>query len=344
MKTENQKNPETGWQPTVKVSDEGLSAIVKSSPLGILTIDLDGIIRFWNKAAEEIFGWREDEVLGRSTEVLSQDQNEAYEDIRRRTLEKEIFTSVPVSAVKKDRSIIQISCSAAAVYDEKKRVAGTVIILFDITAKMELESALKASLEKMARVVDETVEALASVVETRDLYTAGHQRRVASLACAIAGEMGEIGDDRMKGIRTAAVLHDIGKMHVPFELLNKPGHLEDIEFALIKIHPQAGHDILKGIEFPWPVARIVQQHHEYLDGSGYPGGLKGDAILPEARIITVADVVESISSHRPYRPGKGINAALQEINEARGSLYDPTAVDACLALFRKGFVLPDDEQ
>jgi putative nucleotidyltransferase with HDIG domain len=283
-------------------------------------------------------------VLGRSTEVLSQDQNEAYEDIRRRTLEKEIFTSVSVNAIKKDKSIIQISCSAAAVYDEIKRVVGTVVILFDITVKMELESALKASLEKMARVVDETVEALASAIETRDLYTAGHQRRVASLACAIAGEMGEIGDDQMKGIRTAAVLHDIGKLHVPFEILNKPGHLEDIEFALIKKHSQAGHDILKGIEFPWPVARIVQQHHEHLDGSGYPAGLKGDAILPEARIIAVADVVESMSSHRPYRPGRGIDAALQEIIKARGNLYDPKAVDACLALFRKGFVLPDDEQ
>jgi PAS domain S-box-containing protein/putative nucleotidyltransferase with HDIG domain len=344
MNTEHQKNPVKIWLTSFKVSDEGFSAIVKSSPLGIIVVDLDGIIRFWNKAAEEIFGWREDEVLGRSTEVLSQGQNEAYEDIRRRTFHKEIFTSVPVSAVKKDRSIIQISYSAAAVYDEKKRVVGTVIILFDITVKMELESALKASLEKMGRVVDETVEALASALETRDLYTGSHQRRVASLACAIAGEMKGIGDDQMKGIRTAATLHDIGKLHVPFELLNKPGHLEDIELALIKKHPQAGYDILKGIEFPWPVARIVQQHHEHLDGSGYPAGLKGDGILPEARIIGVADVVEAMSSHRPYRPGKGIDAALQEIHNARGSLYDPKAVDACLALFRKGFVLPDDER
>jgi PAS domain S-box-containing protein/putative nucleotidyltransferase with HDIG domain len=344
MNTEHQKNPENIWLTSVKVSDEGFSAIVKSSPLGMIVVDLDGIIRFWNKAAEEIFGWREDEVLGRSTEVLSQDQNEAYEDIRRRTLQKEIFTSVPVSAVKKDRSIIQISYSAAAVYDEKKRVVGTVIILFDITVKMELESALKASLDKMGRVVDETVNALASAVESRDLYTAGHQRRVASLACAIAGEMEGIGDDQMKGINTAAILHDIGKLHVPFEILNKPGSLEDIEFAMLKKHPQTAYDILKGIEFPWPVARIVQQHHERLDGSGYPAGLVGDAILPEARIIGVADVVEAMSSHRPYRPGKGIESALEEIHKARGSFYDPEAVDACLSLFRKGFVLPDNER
>ena len=153
--------------------------------------------------------------------------------------------------------------------------------------------------------------------------------------------MGGIGADQMKGIRTAAV-HDIGKLYVPFELLDKPGRLRDIEFAMTKTHPQAGYDILKNIEFPWPVARTVQQHHERLDGSGYPAGLEGDNILLEARIIAVADVVEAMSSHRPYRPGKGINAALQEITQARGRHYDPSAVDACLAVFRKGFRLSDE--
>jgi len=208
---------------------------------------------------------------------------------------------------------MQISYSAGPLLDAENHIVGTVAILYDITEKIELEAALKASLEKMNRVVDETVEALASAVERRDLYTASHQRRVASLACAIAKEMGGIGDDQMKSIKTAAVLHDIGKLYVPFELLNMPSHLKDMEFSLIKSHPQAGCDILKNIEFPWPVARIVQQHHERLDGSGYPAGLRGDGILLEARIIGVADVVEAMSSHRPYRPGKGINAALQEI-------------------------------
>jgi putative nucleotidyltransferase with HDIG domain len=194
----------------------------------------------------------------------------------------------------------------------------------------------------MSRVVDETVSALASAVATRDLYTASHQRRVASLACAIAEEMGGIGEDRRKGIQTAAILHDIGKLHVPFDLLNMPGHLEEIELALIRKHPQTGYDILKEIEFPWPVAHIVKQHHERLNGNGYPAGLKGDDILMEARIIAVADVVEAMSSHRPYRPARGIDAALQEIGDARGTLYDPKAVDACLALFKNGFTLPGD--
>nr|NJM04691.1 HD domain-containing protein [Desulfobacula sp.] len=344
MNTELQKEPGRALLPDIKISDESLSAFVKASPLGIIAVDLDGIIRFWNKAVEEITGWTEDQVLGRSTEVLAQDQGEAYERLRRRTLQKEIFTSVPIRAVKKDRSPIQLSYSAAAVYDEAKRIVGTVIILFDITVKMELESALRLSLNKMSRVVDETVNALASAVESRDLYTASHQRRVAILACAIAEEMGGIGKDQKKGVETAAILHDIGKLHVPFDLLNMPGHLEDMELALIKKHPQTGYGILKGIEFPWPVACIVQQHHERLDGNGYPAGLKGDRILPEARIIGVADVVEAMSSHRPYRPAKGIDAALQEIDAARGRLYDPKAVDACLALFKKGFVLPDDNR
>jgi PAS domain S-box-containing protein/putative nucleotidyltransferase with HDIG domain len=321
---------------------EKLMVLVQSSPLGIMAVDLDGIIRFWNKATEKITGWREDEALGRPIKMFPVDRLEVYEEVRQRTLQREIFTSLPVQAVKKDGTPMHVSYSAAPLLDAENHVVGTMALLYDITEKMELEVALKASLVKMSRVVDETVEALASAVETRDLYTASHQRRVAALAYAIAREMGGIGADQMKGIRTAAILHDIGKLHVPFELLNNPGHLNDIEFALIKNHPQSGYDILKNIEFPWPVARIVQQHHEHLDGSGYPAGLKGDSILLEACIIGVADVVEAMSSHRPYRPGKGIKAALQEITKGRGSLYDPKAVDVCLALFGKGFVLPDE--
>ncbi len=334
-------NTEKTWLSDARMSAEKLWVLVQSSPLGIMAVDLDGIIRFWNKATEEITGWREDEALGRPIKMFPGDRREVYEEVRRRTLQREIFTSLPVHAVKKDGTAMHVSYSAAPLLDAENQVVGTVAILYDITEKMVLETALKASLEKMNIVVDETVEALASAVETRDPYTASHQRRVAFLACAIAEEMGGIGTDQMKGIRTAAILHDIGKLHVPFELLNSPAYLKDIEFALIKRHPQAGCDILKNIEFPWPGAQAVHQHHERLDGSGYPSGLKGDDILLSARIIGVADVVESMSSHRPYRPGKGIAAALQEITQARGRSYDPEVVDACLALFRNGFVIPD---
>ena len=345
MSSENRENLVRIWLPDIRMSAETLVALVKASPLGIMAVDLDGIIRFWNKAAEKVFGWWEDEVIGRAVRELkgfSEDHLGEFEEIRRRTLQRETFISMPVRANKKDGTNMQISYSTAPVIDAENHIVGTVAFFYDITENMKLEAALKDSLGKMNRVVDQTIKALASAVETRDLYTASHQRRVAFLACAIAEEMGGIGADQMKGIRTAALLHDIGKLHVPFELLNNPGHLKDIEFALIKTHSQAGYEILESVEFPWPVARTVQQHHERLDGSGYPAGLNGDGILLEARIIGVADVVEAMSSHRPYRPSMGIESALKEVIQARGSILDAKAVDACLTLFRHGFVLPDE--
>ncbi len=202
---------------------------------------------------------------------------------------------------------------------------------------MKMEADLKESLEKTNRLLDETVHSLSSAVEKRDPYTAGHQQRVAQLACALAGEIGEIAVERLKGIWTGAILHDIGKLFVPAEILTRPGHLSGIEFELVKSHAEVGYEILEDIEFQWPVPLIVRQHHERLDGSGYPAGLKADDILFEARILGVADVVEAMSSHRPYRPGKGIESALEEITRARGTAYDPSVVDTCLALFRNGF-------
>ena len=182
-----------------------------------------------------------------------------------------------------------------------------------------------------------TIQTLSSTVETRDPYTAGHQRRVSNLARAIAQEMG-LPKDTIDIIRMAGVIHDIGKISVPAEILSKPGRISDIEMSLIKVHSQSGHDILKDVELPYPIAEIVLQHHERLDGSGYPQGLKGDQILLEAQIISVADVVEAISSFRLYRPGFGIDVALEEIEKNKGILYDEKVVEVCLKLFReKGF-------
>lgn len=342
MSTEYKKNSEKPWRPHVRMNVQGLSTLVKASPLGILAIDLDGRILFWNKALEGISGWREEEVLGKSFEVIAADHSDQYEELRRRTLQLEIIHSLPMSAKNRAGNDIVISYSTAPIVDYKRRVVGTMAVLYDITEKMKLEAALNDSLEKMTRVVDETVSALSTAIEKRDPYTAGHQRRVAELACAIASAMGSLGDDRIKGIRTAAMIHDIGKLYVPSELLTRPGQLTDIEFELIKTHPQAGYEILQGIEFPWPIARIVQQHHERLDGSGYPLGLAGDEIILEAFIIAVADAVEAMSSYRPYRPGKGIEPALQEIVDGRGRRYDPMVVDACMTLFRSGFILSEE--
>jgi HD-GYP domain-containing protein (c-di-GMP phosphodiesterase class II) len=189
--------------------------------------------------------------------------------------------------------------------------------------------------------LDNTIKVISTIVEMRDPYTAGHQRRMADLACAIARQMG-LPDEQVHGIHIAGIVHDLGKIQIPAEILSKPGKLSSIEYSLIKQHPQAGFDILKGVDFTWPIAQMVLQHHERFDGTGYPQGLKGDATLLEARILGVADVVEALSSHRPYRPGLGIDAALNEITLGRGTHFDSGAVDACLNLFREqGYRFPD---
>lgn len=192
----------------------------------------------------------------------------------------------------------------------------------------------RAAGEKLRRSLEGTIGAVAATMESRDPYTAGHQRRVAVLASAIATEMG-LAASAVEGIHFGALIHDLGKIQVPAEILSKPTRLSKLEFDLIKEHARAGYEIIKGIDFPWPIALMVWQHHERLDGSGYPQGLKGEAISPEARILAVADVVEAMSSHRPYRPGLGVDAALREIEDKRGKWFEPAAVDACLRLFRE---------
>jgi HD-GYP domain-containing protein (c-di-GMP phosphodiesterase class II) len=201
------------------------------------------------------------------------------------------------------------------------------------------EKQLEDTLESLRKAFGATVQVMVSVVATRDPYTAGHQIRSANLARASATEMG-LPPEKIEGIRMAGSIHDIGKLSIPAEILSKPTKLSEIEFSLIKEHARQGYEMLKNVESPWPLAEIVFQHHERMDGSGYPRNLKGDDILMEARILTVADVVEAMASHRPYRPGLGIDAALNEIEKNRGVFYDKTAADACLRLFReKGFKL-----
>jgi len=177
------------------------------------------------------------------------------------------------------------------------------------------------------------IEALENAVEVRDPYTAGHQRRVADLGRAIAIQM-DLSEDAIDGIKIGGILHDIGKIYVPTDILMKPRSLTPLEFDLIKLHPQVGYDVLKAIDFPWPVPKIILQNHERLDGSGYPQGLLADQILIEAKILGVADVVEAMASHRPYRPALGIDKALEEISQQQGVLYSTEVVKACLCLFR----------
>ena len=203
----------------------------------------------------------------------------------------------------------------------------------------DLEQMVAERTSQLKEALDGVTHVVALTVEAKDPYTAGHQMRVAGLAFAIAKEMG-LSEDQAEAVRVAGTIHDLGKISVPAEVLSKPGRLTEIEFGLIKTHPETGYDILKDMKFPWPLAQIVLQHHEKMDGSGYPQGLSGKNILLEARILVVADVVEAMASHRPYRPAIGTDAALEEISKNKGTLYDRDVVDACLKLFNeKGFKL-----
>lgn len=196
------------------------------------------------------------------------------------------------------------------------------------------EEELQKTIEKLRKIAEATIHAMGRAVEVRDPYTAGHQKRVSELAWAVANSLG-LSQDQMDGIKMAGHIHDIGKISLPQEILSKPGALTDIEFSLIKGHPEVGFKILKDVEFPWDIAQIVLQHHERLNGSGYPQGLSGDRILLEARILAVADVVEAMASHRPYRPALGLDKAVDEILSQKGLLYDSGVVEACLSVIEK---------
>ena len=209
-------------------------------------------------------------------------------------------------------------------------------LMQEVEQRRSAERDLQRSVGQLENVLEQAVSALASAAEKRDPYIAGHQTRVAKLAGAIGAEMG-MPEARIRGICVSGTLHDIGKLCVPAEILSKAGQLTELEFAMIKTHARAGYDILKGIEFSWPIADIVAQHHERMDGSWYPHGLNGEAILVEARILAVADVVEAMSSHRPYRPAVGIEPALAEIRANSAILYDCEVVDACFSLVEKGY-------
>jgi PAS domain S-box-containing protein len=199
---------------------------------------------------------------------------------------------------------------------------------------LRLGHRLAATLSNLQKSLDATISTIAGIVEYRDPYTAGHEHRVAQLACAIGQELG-LPERQIDGLRVAGHIHDLGKIAVPAEILSKPSRLTEVEFQLVREHALIGYNLLRNLEFPWPIAQAVLQHHERLDGSGYPHGLRGDEIIFEARILMIADVVEAISGHRPYRPALGVGPALIEIKSNRGKFYDPQAADACLTLFEQ---------
>ena len=232
---------------------------------------------------------------------------------------------------------VTIDAGEVNAFDEEEiRLMGDLVrdLSWGIGSLRDREDRRRAS-EELHQGLEDAIQAIAATVEMRDPYTAGHQRRVGQLAAAIAGEMG-LAPERIQGIHLAGIVHDVGKIGVPAEILSKPGKLLDLESRLIKLHAQVGYDILKDVKFPWPIAQMVLQHHERMDGSGYPSGLKGEQILLESRILTVADVIEAIFAFRPYRPALGMDTAIAEISAHRGTFYDPQVVDACMHLLREG--------
>jgi len=236
-----------------------------------------------------------------------------------------------------DGTVIPCVVTAKPYLGPNGELLGIVEDFKDISVLKRAQQELRDSFDRMRKTMGGIIQAMSLTIEQRDPHTAGHQRQVAKLSRAIAEQMG-FSWEQVQGIRMAAAIHDLGKIHVPAELLSRPGRLNEYEFGIIKDHPRIGYDILKGIDFSWPIAQTIYQHHERLDGSGYPRGLAGEDILMEARIIAVADVVEAMASFRPYRMPRGIDAALEEIVRGKGVLYDPRVVDACLECFRgKGF-------
>ena len=312
--------------------------LIDALPMPVFYMDLEGRYLGSNSSFEKFFGQKREETTGKSLyEIFPKELADKYHEKNLALLQNPGIQIYETIVKDGDGVVHNVIFHKATFPNMDGSVGGVIGAITDITDIKLAEEELKRTLEKLRKSLVGTIQAMSSIVETRDPYTAGHQRRVSSLAGAIAQEMA-LANDTVDTIRMAGIIHDIGKMSVPAEILSKPGKLTDIEMSLIKVHPQSGYDILKDVELPYPIAEIVLQHHERIDGTGYPNGLKGDRILIEARIIAVADVVEAISSHRPYRPAKGIDVALEEIENNAGALYDREVVEVCLKLFQeKGF-------
>jgi len=312
--------------------EELFKSLFVNSPNPIFIIQ-DGKLKLVNPQFIKELGYPEEEVLDSDfSKFIYPDDREMVRERAEQLLKKGSCSPFEYRGVRKNGDIRQVlEVLTSITYRGKRAILGNVK---DITEIRQIKEELQQSYEKLKKTMDATIETMSKIIEVKDPYTAGHQLRVSRLTTAIAKEL-NLSPDRIEGIRVASLIHDIGKISIPTEILSKSTGLSDIEFSLIKGHSQTGYDILKTIDFPWPVAQIVLQHHEKINGSGYPKGLKGDEIILEAKIICVADVVEAMSSHRPYRPALGIDTALEEISKNRGILYDSEIVDVCLSLFKK---------
>ena len=320
-------------EKNLQEGEERYRIVVENAHEAII-ITQDMKLVFANLAATEQIGYSKETLTsGVFTSFIHPDDRRIVADYSIKRLNGENVPSFySFRIISQDGKVKWVELNATVIEWNKK--PATLNFLNDITERKLLEEERIEGYNRIKKALQATVQSIALLVETKDPYTAGHQDRVSQLAQAIAKEMG-LTEDRQDFVRTASIIHDLGKVSVPSELLSKPTKLSELEFNIIKVHSQAGYNILKDIDFPWPVADVILQHHERMNGSGYPQHLPGETILLEARILAVADVMEAISSHRPYRPALGISVALDEIFKNRGILYDTNVVDACLKLFQE---------
>jgi PAS domain S-box-containing protein len=328
-------------EEALRQSEEKYRSILENIQEGYFEVDLAGNFTFFNDSLYRAIGYSREELMSMNNRQYT---NKEHSKKLFQAFNKVYNTGEPTEGldwqiITRDGTKIYVESSVLLKKDSSGKSIGFKGIVRDVTERKRAQDKLQQTLESLKKAVGVTIQVLGTVSEARDPYTAGHQKRVANLARTIATEMG-LTQDKIEGIRMASSIHDIGKLSIPAEILSKPSKLSNIEFSLIKYHSKNGYEMLKEVESPWPLAQIVYQHHERMDGSGCPRNLKGDEILIEARILAVADVVEAMASHRPYRPALGIDVALEEIEKNKGILYDNAVADACLRLFReKGYKL-----
>ncbi len=320
----------------LKIQKNYFKSLFDNSPSAIALLDGDDKVVQINKSFQELFKYSSDEVKGKNiNDVIGPEgNNNATASFSQKILRGETIKD-ETTMRGKNGTLIDVHVSGGPISQDGK-IIGVFALYNDIRERKKVEKELKNSFCKLTEILGGTVSALSETVEKRDPFTAGHQRRVSQLAIAIGKEK-SLSEDRLNILKIASALHDIGKIHVPAEILNKPVSLSEYEMALVRNHAQVGFEILKSVDFPGPVAKIVSQHHERINGSGYPYGLKASDIILESKILGVADVVEAMSSRRPYRDAHSIGIALDEIQKYKGVLYDPDIVAICLYLFANGF-------
>lgn len=324
-------------EDALKSSEEGYRLLAESVLDVIWKTDMELKFTYVSQAVERLLGYKPEKLHNvEFNKILAKDSVESAEDFFKKIIKNQNKTNgknhymLELEQLREDGKSVWTELSVSLLMDSKKAV-GFLGVTRDISERKNTQKKLDESFIKLRKALEASVQAMGKATEIKDPYTAGHQRRVGILSYEIAKVMG-LDEDICDGVRLAGAIHDIGKIYVPAEILSKPGLISENELNIIKSHPQVGHDILRNIEFPWPIAKIILQHHERIDGSGYPLGLKGDKILIEAKIIGVADVVEAMASHRPYRPALGLNLAIEEIEKNKGKSYDSDIVDACIKI------------